>query len=489
MKCLTRGRLIAAGMAGLAALMSAPVGAATSSPGCTFVNSYSFPVVWSDALGGSFSPSQQFYAGETISVQATWTGGPAATSAKFHVNASGLNISQNVSASGSISSSYTLPANSSYIDVGLEFLPSNVGRGSFSLTLTCQAQSAKDRTTNTDSARMAALVRNIAPVIANISAQATSDMVLGNIDAVLGGGDTPQANDRGFRVSSFGALAFAEQRAAARGATRALDAVVGGDTRGLRLDPPQWNVWMAGRYTGASGAWPNLGSARGENIVGGIDRRIGRIALFGLFAGYEDFKFWNGFDARIRGYGPSVGPYAGLRLSENLTFDALAVYTSVRYEAAAGLAAGALHADRFMFAAALTARIRIDDVRFDPQAKLQYLTERQASYTDTLGTYQHGSGFSAGRMSIGTKAAYLGLRAKSLPFTPWAGAYGDLTFGQQARAWTPAISNLGNGFSLRTTAGVDADFGPATLSMSGEYGGIGAAYRTASGRASIRIGF
>ena len=457
------------------------------SAGCNFVNAYGFPVVWNNVLGGSFSPPQPFNAGEVISVQISWTGGPAATSATFHIYAAGLNVTQSVGASGSINTSYTLPGATSYIDVGLSFLPANVGRGDITLTLSCSAGGGDKGQKNRDSARLAGLVRNMTPLMASMSAQANTDMVLGNVDAVLGGSDNPQASDRGFRVSSYGALAYAANASsAAADGIEAADRSRGGRNR---TEPPQWNVWAAGRYTGASGAWPNLGSTRGVNFAGGIDRRIGDRMLAGLFGGFEEFRFWDGFDGAVRGSGPSIGPYLGIRLADYLTFNAMAAYTNVSYRASAGLASGDFRADRFTFAASLTARLRVADVQFEPKAKAQYLTERQSGYLDSLAVYQPGYSFSAGRLSLGSKAAYLGWASGGARFTPWVGAYGDLSFGEQTRVWTPLQPYVSNGLSLRTSVGIDADIGAANLSLSGEYGGIGAAYRTMSGRAALRIGF
>lgn len=478
-----------------AAVFAAWLGAAASataapalSVGCAFVNAFGFPVVWTNQLGGSFSPTQPFNAGEVISVQASWTGGPSATGAVFHVTAKNLAVTQNVAATGVLATSYTLPADSTYIDVGIAFSPTNVGRGNFTLTVSCQAAGAASGGTNrTDSARLAGLVRGLAPAIAHMSARANIDLVFGNIDALLVGADSPRANDTGFRLSSFGALAYAGQAAAGGPAGRALE---GAATRPvLAAEPPLWNVWAAGRYTGASGAWQGLGSARGGNFVGGLDRRFGDRALFGLFAGYEEFRFWNGFDLAMRGTGPSVGPYLGVRITDVLTLNALAGYTSVGYRASAGLATAALHADRWTFAAGLTARLRLDEVRVEPQAKLQYLTERQNAYVDSLGTYQASAGFAAGRASLGARFVYLGFAGSGPRLTPWVGVYGDLGFGEGRGGWLAASMPTGNGPSARTSAGLDATFGPATLALSGEYGGIGAAWRTVSGRGTLRIGF
>ena len=142
------------------AVFSSPAAAQeVLSPGCAFVNSYSFPVVWTNQLGGSFSPTKNFNAGEVITVQMTWTGGPAATSATIHVTAAGLNFRQTVAPTGVLSSSYTLPSNSTYIDVGLDFAPANVGRGDINLTVTCKKGTVSTGAGNTDSARLGALVR------------------------------------------------------------------------------------------------------------------------------------------------------------------------------------------------------------------------------------------------------------------------------------------------------------------------------------------
>ena len=140
-------------------------------------------------------------------------------------------------------------------------------------------------------------------------------------------------------------------------------------------------------------------------------------------------------------------------------------------------------------AASLTARLRFDQVLFEPKARIQYLTERQGAYVDSLGTYQVSTGFTAGRASLGSKVSYLALHAGALRITPWAGLFGDLSFGQQNRTWSPYSPHAGNGLSARTTFGLDAQAGGWNFSLAGEYGGIGAAYRTLSGRGAVRLSF
>jgi hypothetical protein len=122
-----------------------------------------------------------------------------------------------------------------------------------------------------------------------------------------------------------------------------------------------------------------------------------------------------------------------------------------------------------------------------PSLKVFALREHQGAWTDTLGTLQAARDFWAGRASAGGKLIRPWQASADMTFSPYVGAYADWYFSTDNAlpAGTPLVG-LSDGWSGRVTGGFAVQQrGGGTLSLGGEYGGLGANYKvwTASARA------
>jgi outer membrane autotransporter protein len=125
----------------------------------------------------------------------------------------------------------------------------------------------------------------------------------------------------------------------------------------------------------------------------------------------------------------------------------------------------------------------------EPSARIYALFEREDAYLDSLGTRQAQRSFSDGRTSTGVKLSYH-TQWLDLAVTPFIGLYADYYFTRDdtgsALTTTPSL----DGASGRIVSGVAlATKGGAQFALSGEFGGLGAAFETWSVRARVAVPF
>jgi hypothetical protein len=261
---------------------------------------------------------------------------------------------------------------------------------------------------------------------------------------------------------------------------------------GLRSGTSPWRLWGDVRGIGIDDSNNGIElRSRHVNVTAGIGRRIGSTFAAGLLVGYEDFDYRFSGLGTLRGEGTTVGAYGGVRLMQRLILDAMAAYTRLDYDVAAGTAIGGFDASRWLGSVGLTGSIALmHGLEIAPSARVYLLRENQDAWIDSLGTTQGERDFNQGRFSIGAKLS------RSMPvsigmLTPYAGLYGEYDFGSDT-ALPVGILGLGlnDGWSLRATAGI-AVTAPSgfTLNLGGDLGGLGADYQTHSLRAGASLPF
>ena len=122
---------------------------------------------------------------------------------------------------------------------------------------------------------------------------------------------------------------------------------------------------------------------------------------------------------------------------------------------------------------------------FEPSAKVFALWESQNAWTDSLGTLQGARDFSAGRVSLGGKAI-APFEGYGMAWAPWLGFYADWYFGNDTAlpGGSPIIVGIGEGWAGRVAGGLNMRApGGGTLSLAGEYGGLGADFKVWTGSA------
>jgi hypothetical protein len=171
---------------------------------------------------------------------------------------------------------------------------------------------------------------------------------------------------------------------------------------------PGFDVWIEGQI------------ARYNDSLGGIDRE----GDFGILYLGADYVVSPGFlvgalvqldrtdediddpalSGSIEGMGWMVGPYFGVRLMDNLTFDARAAWGKSSNDftlddASVGLRSGEFDTDRWLASAALTGNQYYNLWRFSPQIKLSYGNESYGGFATSLGQTIDGDSAAIGRLT------------------------------------------------------------------------------------------
>ncbi|MGN6285262.1 MAG: autotransporter outer membrane beta-barrel domain-containing protein [Afipia sp.] len=263
----------------------------------------------------------------------------------------------------------------------------------------------------------------------------------------------------------------------------------------LKAPPPptferRWSLWADIRGTG----WDRVDTATAGlkgtqiNVTAGLGYKVLPDVLVGLFGGYENFNYEiASLTGKLDGSGGTVGGYAAWRIAPTLRWDTMVGWSGVSYDATAGTASGNFSGSRWLASTGLTGSYRFAAYVFEPSAKVYALWERQAAWTDSLGTLQAQRDFSVGRVSLGGRVL-APVPYASVSLSPYLGFYGDWRFSTD-NAVPVAVGSVGlaDGWSGRVTGGVTiAAPGGGALALGGEYGGIGAGYGvwTANARAS-----
>ncbi len=245
----------------------------------------------------------------------------------------------------------------------------------------------------------------------------------------------------------------------------------------------RWSLWADIRGTGFERT--NGLDGRQLNATGGFGYRVTTDVLLGVFGGYEDFRYdFAALSGRLKGQGGTLGGYAAWRLAPGLRWDAMLGWSGIAYDASAAAASGRFDGSRWLASTGLTGTYTLSRLVVEPSANIYALWERQQAWTDSLGAAQDARRFSAGRVALGGRVI-APWQVSALRLSPYAGFYGDWRFSSDDAlpAGQPAVG-FGNGWSGRATGGL-ALSGPGrgSLSIGGEYGGIGAGYKIWTGHA------
>ena len=148
----------------------------------------------------------------------------------------------------------------------------------------------------------------------------------------------------------------------------------------------------------------------------GVDYQLSDTLILGLMAQYDwmeesssDINTLAGAvaGAEIEGEGWMAGPYAALKLSDTLIFDALALYgASENTVNPLGLYEDDFETERFMVQAKLTGEWSQGPWRVRPQASLTHFEETQSAYTDSLSFVIPEQTLSLGRLTAGPEVAW-----------------------------------------------------------------------------------
>ena len=250
-----------------------------------------------------------------------------------------------------------------------------------------------------------------------------------------------------------------------------------------------WSAWVDVRGSGFQQSDSDLLKGTQINATAGLTYRLAPTVVVGVFGGYENFNYdfaW--LTGNLDGDGVTVGTYAGWQITPTLRWKGMVGWTGLSYDASAGLAAGSFDGSRWLLSTGINGSYDVGAYVVEPSADVFALWESQGNYIDTLGGLHDSRDFSTGRVALGGKV--------TAPHwvegvVPYLGLYADWRFASDdAVVADVPDTGIGDGWSARVTGGFSMRILTAgSLSLGGEYGGIGADYSVWTGTARLTVPF
>ncbi len=263
------------------------------------------------------------------------------------------------------------------------------------------------------------------------------------------------------------------------------------DRMGDSPSTPQmrWDIWVEGRIARFDSS--NNKDGKFGAIYVGADYLITPNMLIGLMTQYDWLKKDYDANGRVKGQGWMVGPYAGFRFGENLYLEAQARGgRSSNDITPLGTYTDKFKTTRWYFSGRLSGDFGYGDWMIRPGVAVQYLSEKQKAYTDSLGNHIRAQTVSEGDVRVGPRIAYTYGLGDGGAIIPWAEFEGVYTFGSKDKFSKGTYASDIHGLSGSVQAGFDWRMPVgAMFSLSGSYDGIGSDARSYGARARIDIAF
>jgi outer membrane autotransporter protein len=376
---------------------------------------------------------------------------------------------------------------------------SPAGTGTVDITVTTLSGTSETSSSDhfsyaasTDSQNIRALQIALAPIVADTSGHAITSAIDSSIGDAFGNGGNPITFGTNGVTVNFAVEPRSEIATRAEEAFAALGYAGNiNKAANYKMQPNferEWSAWANIRGTGAKLNDTNgtANDIKGSqlNLTAGLGRKLNADTLVGIVVGYEYFKYdVASLGGSLKGDGETIGGYFTRRFGGNLRFDAALAWTNLNCTATAGAATGSFKGSRWLASTGLTGNHKFGVYMLEPSAKLYVLWEREKEWTDSLGTSQAARNFSAGRTALGSKVARALAVSGGWTISPYVGLYGDWRFSaDDALPTGTPVANIGKGWSGRVTTGLSASAkSGCTISLGGEYGGLGANFKIWSG--------
>lgn len=257
------------------------------------------------------------------------------------------------------------------------------------------------------------------------------------------------------------------------------------------------DVWIEAKYASLRDKQAKIG-VDGEFAVvsGGIDYVVNPSLLIGAFVQFDTLRQGSEMqDANSRGSGWLTGPYATLRLSENVFWQGRAGWGRVRSEIGGTSVSGdRFDSDRKLLATTLTGRWSYGPWTLQPGVDVTYVEQSAPGHLNADGLAVPALTNRLGQLKAGPQISYLLALGGGLMLEPRAGAQLVWDFDSATRAEglvnvQDATAAAGAPLRMRADLGLRATTASgASLDLSGSYDGIGASgYSAFSGQASARL--
>lgn len=476
-------------MAGLGFLLGAS-GAAWGSAGCDAVNAGGFGHT---ITGHSYSdrPITDFSAGYTITFTITTSNatGQGIYSLQWWLSPTTPLLSLGTLTDGVFTRSHTVVDGGATSLTSVLRIQSTGGSETMTVVATCTpgASTDSDAGAPTDSDRLRALQVQGSSLAAQASGAALTGAVAAAIgDAFSNGGRPVAITPNGVRLN----FASTEPKPAQPWRVLPDSRGDGRNTEPTFAQP--WSVWADIRGNGWNDAGPGDLTGTQLNATAGVGYLLSPDMLVGVMAGYENFKYeGDTASGKLNGTGGTIGGYAAWQIAPMVRWDAMAGWSNVSYDADAGAASGSFTGSRWLASTGFTGTYNAETYVIESSARAFALWEDQEAWTDSLGAAQDARNFSAGRISVGSRVIAPWQISSALSASPYVGLYGDWGFSSDD-AITAGVpdADITDGWSGRVSGGISlTTSGGGTLSLGGEYGGIGAGYQTWSANAGASWAF
>jgi hypothetical protein len=299
----------------------------------------------------------------------------------------------------------------------------------------------------------------------------------------IGSNGPGAGSDGGLDINVSGSLSGARKRSVSTKRTQLMGLLGAEQYRALGAErlvkdapPSPFDVWFEGSYTAYDDDSANAdGSGHFSAFYLGADFVVSPNLLVGMLVQLDDMKETSlQKSTRIHGRGWMVGPYATLKLTENLYFQGRAAWGQSRNRISPFLTyTDTFETERWLVRGKLQGLWSFGQWRFTPNASLAYIEERQAAYIDTLRVLIPGQTVSLGQAEFGPEAAYVYTGLAGFVVTPSIGLKGVWTFAEDNGAVVGGSvvgsddirGKLEAGLTIKSTGGV-------SLEISGTYDGI-----------------
>jgi hypothetical protein len=455
---------------------------AVASSGCSAVNSGAWNFSAPPGINGTLASGSTLSFGIGDRVTLFFRPAPDGSGA-FALNQSARNFffPQNIPASGA----YTVTLGAAQKTLRLDL--TGPATGVISITAACLS---------TDSQNIRSAQTALTKAVAELSGQA----ITGAIDSGISDAFNPNAGlINGGQGRLF--LSFADRFAGS--STRAEDALAAvyrsvptkAAPASTRSD---WNLWLDVRGTGWNRSNTG-GDLNGDqvNVTSGLGRKVSPDLLVGVIVGYENFRTnVASLSGTLKGDGETLGAYIARR-SGNLRYDAAVAWSHIDYNASSGAATGAFSGSRWIASSGVTGNYTVGagGPIWEPSARVYVAWEREPGWSDSLGASHDDFNFSTGRASFGGKLSYPWRFAHGT-VTPYMGFYGDFHFSHdnanqiQDALTEPTVTGIGPGWGGRAVSGMAySNSHGDSISLGGDYGGIGATYKVWSAKMNARLAF
>lgn len=255
-----------------------------------------------------------------------------------------------------------------------------------------------------------------------------------------------------------------------------------------------YDLWIEGKY----GEFTGTGREDGHFglVTIGADYVFNRSFIAGVFIQYDTMGQTGDNGSKVNGNGWMAGPYATLRLSENLFWQSRVAWgRSSNNVSPYGTYSDSFDTTRWLASTALVGRYQYDNWTISPEATLTYFEDKSGSFSDSFGMPIPGVKTSLGQFKTGPSISYSYVVREDLRIEPRLAAQLIWNFDNSTHA--AGFGNLGDeavgptGARGRIEGGLRAQAASGTsLDLSASYDGIGASgYSAMTGRAALNIPF